>query len=184
MSLVWPSERVSRVGLVEFAVAATSLVAGDVVLRRMGRQYMAPGAMMTLVAGLAALVVCGVAVFRIVRRREYPWVLALAAVALPLYEPSQAPYGVGDRIAMGIRDLALVGLAVLFLTRILRRADELERRIHLEALSWSYSAVIVLLLAHAMVEDALPPIRGTWVASAMLGSWVIAWLGASARYQR
>jgi hypothetical protein len=65
-----------------------------------------------------------------------------------------------------------------------RTADELERRTHLEALSWSYTIVVVALICLALVDDVLPPLRGTWVASGMLATWFVAWLVASSRYQR
>jgi hypothetical protein len=179
-----PSERMSRRGSVHFAVAAIGLPLGVYVTRRAGLNYLAPGALALLVLGFAALVACGFSLFSIVRRREYPWFLAFAAIALPLFEPSIAPYSVGDRALMAIRDLALVGAAVVFLVKAIGRADELERRTHLEALSWSYAIVVVALVCEALVEDALPPIRGTWIASAMLGTWFIAWVVASLRYQR
>jgi len=137
-----------------------------------------------VLAGLVALAVCGLAAYRIVRRHEYPWILGLAAVGLLFYEPLPSPYLIADRLAMALRDLVLVGAAVYFLARTMRAADELERRIQLEALSWSYSVVLVALIAHALAEDVLPPLRGPWVASALLGSWVLAWLVASVRYQR
>jgi hypothetical protein len=73
---------------------------------------------------------------------------------------------------------------VVFLVRSVRGADELERRVHLEALSWSYAAVVVALVSLALVEDALPPLRGPWVASGMLAAWFVAWVIASVRYQR
>jgi hypothetical protein len=133
--------------------------------------------------GVTALGACGFALFRIVRRREYPWILAFAAIALPLFEPSRAPYAVGDRVVMAVRDLALAGATVAYVIRALLQADELERRVHLQALSWSYAVVVLALVTHALIEDVLP-LRGTWVASAMLATWFLAWLVASMRYQR
>lgn len=184
MSIPWPSERASRTGLAEFLLAAAMLVLGVALMRRTLLDYTSPGAMRWVLAGLAALVVSGFAAYRIVRRREYPWILGLAAVGLLFYEPTPSPYVVVDRLAMAVRDLALIGAAVLFLARTMRSADELERRIQLEALSWSYSVVLVALIAYPLAEDVLPPLRGPWVASALLGSWVAAWLLASIRYQR
>ena len=186
MSIPWPSERMSRTGMAEFMVAAAALLLGVRTLQRAGLAYLAPpSAHWPLFAGgFAGLIVCGFCLFRIVRRREYPWILAFAAIALPLFEPSQAPYLAGDRVVFAIRDLTLVGAVVVFLIGAVRGADELERRVHLEALSWSYAAVVVALVSEALVEDVLPPIRGPWVASAMLATWFVAWVVASVRYQR
>ena len=83
-----------------------------------------------------------------------------------------------------MRRLALVVAVFVFLVRTIGRADELERRTHLEALSWSYAIVVVALVAQALIEDLLPPLRGTWIASGMLAIWFLAWVAASIRYQR
>jgi hypothetical protein len=93
-------------------------------------------------------------------------------------------YGPVDRAVFALRDLALLGLAVAFALRAMKRTDELEQRIHSRALAWSYAAALVVLIAHALAEDVLPPLRGTWVASAMLGTWVVAWILTSIRYQQ
>lgn len=185
MSPHWPSDRMSRRGVADFAVAAIGLLLGVYVLRRALPSPDASSSNTTLLlVGFTALFACGFCLFAIVRRREYPWILAFASVALPLFEPSRAPYGVSDRVVFAIRDLALVGAAVLFLVKGIGRSDELERRTHLEALSWSYTLIVVALVALALVEDVLPPMRGTWVASGMLATWFIAWVVASSRYQR
>lgn len=186
MALHWTSERMSRRGLAEFAVAAIGLPIGVLTLRRAGLAYLGPlsSTAPLFLIGFGALIACGFCLFAIARRHEYPWILAFAAIALPLFEPSAAPYGVGDRVLMALRDLALVGAAVAFLAGAIRRSDELERRTHLEALSWSYALVVVALVALALIEDVLPPLRGTWIASGMLATWFLAWVAASSRYQR
>jgi hypothetical protein len=50
--------------------------------------------------------------------------------------------------------------------------------------SWSYVAIVVVLVSYAMFEDLLPPLHATWVASALLASWMVAWVYESARYQQ
>lgn len=182
-----PSERISRIGVMEFVCAAATLVAGTLLLRRAGlfnnypeRTYY----FYLLLAGFIALFTSGWLVFRIVRRGEYPWVFGLAAIALPLFQPSVAPYTLGFRAVVAIRDLALIATAVLFVARSIRGADELERRVHVQAVSWSYIAIVLALVSYAMFEDVLPPLHATWVASALLASWVVAWTYESARYQR
>ena len=184
MSIHWPSERISRAGLLEFVMATVALGVGHVALQRAGLSYLAPSTSTWLAVGLAALVACGYALFRIVRRREYPWIIAFAAFAMPFYEPSQAPYGVADRVVFAVRDLVLLAVVILFLARAVRTGDELERRVQLEGLAWSYPVVLLALISYALVEDVLPPLRGVWVASAMLASWAVAWAYTSYRYQR
>ena len=192
MPIPWPSERATIRGLAEFLVAAALLVMGVALTRRnLPPDYGSLESMRQVLAGLVAFVFSGLIAYRIVRRREYPWILGLAAVGLPFYEPIPGAFGppgaLGTlfwRLTTSARDFALVAAAAYFLARAMRAADELERRIQLEALSWSYSIVLVALIAHALAEDVLPPLRGPWVASALLGSWVLAWLVASLRYQR
>lgn len=182
---MWPTEHASRQGLVECAVGAIMLPAGVLLLEQAGIRYLDKASSLPrFFGGLAMLVLFGVAAFRIARRREYPWLLALAAVALPLFDPTQAPYHGGLRVLAGARDVVLIGATVVFVAQSIQRADELERRIHLEALAWSYTAVVVLLLVQAMAADVLPPLRATWVASGLLAGWVGAWLVTSVRYQR
>ena len=181
---MWPTSRASRRGLIEFAIGAVALPVGIFTLEHAGQRYLETAwSGPRLLAGAALLVVAGVAVFGIARRREYPWLLALVAVAMPLFDPTQAPYDGGFRIVVAVRDLVLIGAAVLFVSHALRRSDELERRIHGEAVVWSYTAAVVVLLVHAMAADVLPPLRATWVASGLLAGWVVAWGVASRRYQ-
>ena len=182
---MWPTARASRKGLVEFGVGAILLPVGVLLLHQAGIRYLDDASSLPrFVAGVTLLAVFGVAAFRIARRREYPWLLALAAVALPLFDPTQAPYERGFRLVVGARDLVLIGATIVFVTQSIQRSDELERRIHLEALAWSYTVVLVLLLIQAMAADLMPPLRATWVASGLLAGWVVAWLVTSVRYQR
>lgn len=182
---MWLVERASRKGFVEFAAGAALLPAGVLLLHRAGLQYVDRARSLPIFAmGAVLLVLFGAVAYRIARRREYPWLLALAAVALPFFDPSAAPYHGAFRVLVALRDVVLVGAAVVFVASAMRRGDELEQRVHLEALSWSYTAVLVLLIVQAMAADVLPPLRATWVASAMLASWVIAWLVRSVRYTR
>ncbi len=180
----WPTERASRAGLVAFVVAAAFLLVGLSLTRQAFPAYTDARSLRHVLGGLLCLAVSGFAVHRIVRRREYPWLLGLAALALPFYEPLPSPYLLRDRVVMAVRDLALVLAAAWFLVRSMRAGDELERRIQLESLSWSYAVVLVALIAHALAADRLPPLTGPGVASALLGTWLAAWFATSIRYQR
>jgi hypothetical protein len=187
MTIPWSSERASLKGLAEFLGAAALLVAGVAVTRWWApTEYQSLESMRRVFSGLVAFALSGLIAYRIVRRREYPWILGLAAVGLAFYEPIPGAFGgsVFWRSTISVRDLALVGAAAYYLVRTMRSVDELERRVQLEALSASYAVVLVALIAYALAEDVLPPLRGPWVASALLGSFVVAWVVASTRYQR
>jgi len=182
---MWPSARASRQGLIEFTLGAVFFTAGVLILERVYLHYLDVSSVLRFLAALGWVLLAffGLAVFRIARRREYPWLLALAAVAIPFFDPTKAPYAGSFRVIVAIRDVVLIAAAVLFIAQSTRRADELERRIHLEALAWSYTTVIVALLIQAMAADVLPPLRGAWVASGLLAGWVVSWLVISIRYQ-
>lgn len=181
---MWPLARASRQGLLEFAFGGVFITVGVLLLKQAGILYLDTSTSLPrFFVALALLTLSGIAVFRIARRREYPWLLALAAIAIPLFDPTKAPYSGHFRLIVAARDLVLIAAAVLFVAQSTRRADELERRIHLEALAWSYTAVILALLIQTMAADVLPPIRATWVASGLLAGWVISWLVISIRYQ-
>lgn len=181
---MWSTERASVVGLIEFAAGAILLPTGVLLLRQAGLRYLDHPASTLFWAGVILLVLFGAAAFRIARRREYPWLLALVAVGLPLFDPTQAPYTAGFRVIVAIRDVLLIGATVIFIAQSIKRADELERKIHLEALAASYTTVVILLLIQAMAADVLPPLRATWVASGLLVGWVVAWLVTSWRYHQ
>jgi hypothetical protein len=181
---MWSTERASVVGFVECAAGAILLPAGVLLTRQAGLRYLDHRAASPLFwAGVALLGLFGAAAFRIARRREYPWLLALIAVALPMFDPTQAPYTGGFRVIVAVRDIVLIGATIIFIAQSIQRADELERKIHLEALAASYTIVVILLLIQAMAADVLPPLRATWVASALLIGWVVAWLVTSWRYR-
>jgi uncharacterized membrane protein len=182
---MWPTERASRRGLVECGIAAIAFPAAVFLWQTAGVRYLDKAASLPwFLGGLACLVLFGVAVFRIAKRREYPWLVAIAAVALPFFDPTQAPYHSTTRAVAAVRDLVLIVTTAAFIAQSVRRSDELEQRIHLQALAWSYTIVVVLLLIQAMAADLLPPLRATWIASALLAGWVAAWVVTSFRYVR
>jgi hypothetical protein len=182
---MWPTERASRRGLVDCVVAAAAFPAAFFLWQAAGVRYLDKDASLPLfVGGVICLALFGAGVFRIARRREYPWLVAIAAVALPFFDPTEAPYHGTTRVVFAARDLVLIVIGIAFVAQSIQRADELERRIHLQALAWSYTVVVVLLLIQAMAADSLPPLRATWIASALLIGWVAAWIVTSIRYQR
>lgn len=182
---MWPTERASRRGLLECIVAVIAFPAAFFLWQHAGVIYTDKAASMPWFwAGLASLIVFGICVFRIAKRREYPWLIAVLAAALPLFDPTKAPYNHTQRAVIGIRDVFLIVGVAAFIAQSMQRGDELERRIHLQALSWSFTIVVVLLLIQAMAADVLPPLRATWIAAALLISWVAAWVVMSMRYER
>jgi hypothetical protein len=175
----------SRAGLVPALAGGLGLWAGSLLTQYFGLHYLDTRWSMRLIgiAGLGCLVLCGWAATRLVRRADYPWLMFLAAIAFPLFQPQNKPDSLPWRLESGLSGLALVVLALYAFARMLSRSDELERRIQQEALSFSFSATLVLVVAWNVLQDLLPPLQGVWVASAMSFTWLVGWNLAMRRYQ-
>ena len=175
----------SRRGLWPAVVAAAGLWGGLALVLRAGHLSTAPGREFaaSLLAGFLLLVLAGWLVQRLARRRDYPWLMFVAAVAIPLYEPQAKPDTLFWRLTSGAYGLALVLVAVYAFARMVRRTDELERRVNHEALSFAFAASLVLVMAWSLLQDVLPPLQGLWVASAMIAAWLVGWNAAVRRYR-
>jgi hypothetical protein len=142
-----------------------------------------PGEWALLVAGLASILVAGFAAWRLARAGAYSWLLPLAAVDLLLLQPGRA----GDvrtwRLEWGVMGLVWTLAAVLVFARLLRRSDELERRLHLEGAFYGLAFGLVASVAYALFENRLPELRAEWVAVALLLSWWVGYLVTARRYR-
>jgi MFS family permease len=174
----------SRAGLLPALVAGAGLWAGALLTQHAGRHHLDAGWAPLLIGlgGVLGLLLCGWAATRLVRRADYPWLMFLAAVAFPLFQPQNKPDSLPWRLASGLWGLALVVLALSAFARMLSRSDELERRIQQEALAFSFAATLVLVVAWTVLQDLLPPLQGVWVAAAMSLSWLVGWNVATRRY--
>lgn len=175
----------SREGLVPAVVASLSLWAGLALALRYGNRYLDADRELyaSLLAGALVLALAGWMVHRLVRRRDYPWLMFVAAVAIPLYEPQAKPDTLFWRLFSALYGLALVLVAVYAFVRMVRRTDELERRVNHEALSFAFAASLVIVMAWSLLQDVLPPLRGLWVASAMIAAWLVGWNAAVRKYR-
>jgi len=124
-----------------------------------------------LLAGLASIFLAGVAAWKLARAGLYSWLLPLAAANLFLLQPGRA----GDlrtwRLEWGVMGLLWTLAAVLVFARLLRRSDELERRLHLEGAFFALAFGLVGSVVYALFEHRLPVLRAQWVAMAMLVAW-------------
>lgn len=174
----------SKAGLVPASVAAVGLWLGQALLLHFGRHYLDPTFGGYGVAGALLLVVAAAATAWLVRRADYPWLMLVAAAALPLYEPQNTtdrlPWVRMASVAFG---LALVVVAVYAFVRMVRRTDELERRVNQEALAFAFAVSLVLAVGWSLLQAVLPPLRGIWVAAAMIATWLVGWNAAVRRYR-
>ena len=112
------------------------------------------------------------------------WAVVFVASALLQKRWPQLVPGLGGHIAL-IGATAALGVAmVLSFMRFLRAADELVRKIHLEALAVSFGATVVFVTTWRLVERAGGP-RADVDDSllVMMAVWVIAQLVATRRYR-
>jgi hypothetical protein len=136
-----------------------------------------------ILAGLASILVGGFAAWKLARAGLYSWLLPLAAINLLLLQPGRA----GDvrtwRLEWGVMGLAWTLVAVLVFARLLRRSDELERRLHLEGAFYGLVFGLVGSVVYSLFEHRLPALRGEWVAVALLLSWWVGYLVTARRYR-
>lgn len=176
-------------GSLWFAVSVAGSVGGGWLVNSAGtRQGVVSGAAETgwavlLFAGLGSILVAGVAAWKLARAGRYAWLLPLAAVNLLLLQPGRA----GDvrtwRLEWGVMGLVWTLAAVLVFARLLRRSDELERRLHLEGAFWGLATGLVGSVVYALFENRLPELRGQWVAVTLLLAWWLGYLATARRYR-
>jgi hypothetical protein len=179
-----PRPRALDSGPFWFAVASAASLLAAWVGRLAGLQSLRPGSHLALLvlAWLGALVVAGLATWRLIRRRDYPWLLPLAAVSLLLLRPGRVEVATW-RLEWGVFGLAWTLIAVVFFLRLLRKSDELERRIHFEGAAIGIAIAVPAATLYALFEQLLPPLRGQWVAVALLLAWWSGWMVSAIRYR-
>jgi hypothetical protein len=180
-----PRETLSDFGALWFVVSVACSLGGVWLADRTLSRYHnpPPGGWYLLLVGLALIFVAGYAAWRLARAGIYSWLLPLAAFCLLLVEPGRA----GDvrtwRLEWGVMGLAWTVAAVLVFARLLRRSDELERRLHLEGAFFGLCVGLVGSVVYALFENRLPELRGQWVAVALLLSWWAGYLWTARRYR-
>ena len=179
------ARRFADSGVLWFVVSAVGSVGGGWLTQEAGRRYVnpPPGGLAMLLAGLASILLAGFAAWKLARAGVYSWLLPLAALNLVLLQPGRA----GDvrtwRLEWGVMGLAWTLAAVLVFARLLRRSDELERRLHLEGAFYGLAFGLVASVVYALFETRLPELRGQWVAVALLLSWWVGTLATARRYR-
>ena len=180
-----PRRALADSGGVWFAVSVLGSVAGGLLTQEFGRRYINPasGGFAMLLVGLALIFLAGVAAWMLARAGAYSWLLPLAAINLVLLQPGRA----GDvrtwRLEWGVMGLVWTLAAVLVFARLLRRSDELERRLHLEGAFYGLATGLVAAVVYALFETRLLPLRAQWVAVVLLLAWWGGFLVCARRYR-
>lgn len=102
---------------------------------------------------------------------------SLAGKQFPLRSPA--------RIVMALLQGAATAVIIVGSARSIRRLDEMQQRIHLDALALAFAGTGLLATAYGFLVNAgLPDIDwGEIVWPAMVGLWVIGLIIASRRYR-
>jgi hypothetical protein len=168
-----------------FIVSVVTAVTARALATRAGLASLGPAAPLygLTLAWLALLVVSGLAAWRLIRAAQYQWLLPLAAVNLALLDAGRAGDARTWRLEWGVFGLVWTLVAVVLFVRLLQRADELERRLHLEGASLGLAASLLTLMAYALFEPRLPALRAQWVAVALLLTWWLGFLVSAWRYR-
>lgn len=111
-------------------------------------------------------------------------VLALAIIAAA-WVGKQFPLRSPARIALALVQSAATTTLIIATVRPRHRFDELQRRIHLEALALAFFGTAILGQTYGfLVTAGLPDIDwGAWIWPAMVGLWVVGLVIANRRYR-
>src|SRR5688572_650667 len=105
----------------------------------------------------------------------------LARAALETMSDTQADW---SRVAVALIPIVPFIAFLLSFIRTMRAADELERRIQLEALAIAYPLAIVLIMLLALVQLAVPLNPNDWSYRHVWPFLPIFWLGGQAIARR
>ena len=109
---------------------------------------------------------------------------AAVIIAAALLE-TRLPRGSWQRISLAVLQAATTTAIILIPLRSMRRLDEMQQRIQLEALALAFYGTAVLGAGYGFLESAgLPSINwGASIWPVMIGLWALGLLIASRRYR-
>ena len=110
--------------------------------------------------------------------------VALAIVAAA-WVGRQLPLRSPGRIALALLQGAATAVLVVAMVRPMRQYDELQRRIHLEALALAFAGTAILGTTYGFLVNAgLPDIDwADWIWPGMVVLWVVGLVIANRRYR-
>jgi hypothetical protein len=87
------------------------------------------------------------------------------------------------RALIALAPVLPIGLGLVVIRRRIRGLDELERRIHFEAVVFAFCATAVLTFAYGLLENVdFPRIDLTWILPLMIALWALGQAIARRRY--
>jgi hypothetical protein len=115
---------------------------------------------------------------------EFGGAMLLYIVLLPLSIIAyRAVDNEGLKAAIAVVPVIPTFLGLVAILRTIRRMDELEKRIHFEAVTFAFAATALLTFTYGLLENvAFPRISLTWILPFMIVLWTLGQAIARRRY--
>jgi hypothetical protein len=98
---------------------------------------------------------------------------------------AKADPGPALRVGLALAPLAPLGALAWAIVAAVRRMDEMQRKIHLDAMTGAFVATAFVALGYGQLQQArigLPELNWAFLWSVMVVLWAIAYVVASRRY--
>jgi hypothetical protein len=187
-----PSVKLSREAIQEISLVYASAIALRIAVKVWSRLEtsgkLAPTGHLLFAAGGVLLISLAAFFFRrMIRRRDYwPVFMAGALAFAAFFRFDKAPVAAGTALEKPIVLLPILpaALATWAFLSMIREADELERRINYQALSFAFVVTFAVTLAYALLEDlGLPRVSSFWWWLTLAISWGVGLTIYSRRYR-
>ena len=187
-----PSVKLTREAIQELVLIYGSAIALRIAAKVWSRLETSDRATPTrnlLFAAGAALLIAVAAFFfrRMIRRRDYWAVFLAGALAFAaFFRFDKGPTAVGTVLEKPLVLLPILpaALATWAFLSMIREADELERRINYQALSFAFVVTFSASLAYALLEDlGLPRVSSFWWWLVLAVSWGVGLTIYSRKYR-
>jgi hypothetical protein len=182
-----PTSRLSKAGLLDLTVLYLGSLGLRLLIKRALASADAAGPGLPGLA-LGAVVAAGFILFalaRILKRRD-DWALYLggAIVFLMLAAGDRPGRDTALEVPLAVLPLLPAALVVVAFLRMLRHADELQRRILNEALAFAFAVGFIASFAYAFLEGVgFPRAHAFWFCSLLAISWAVGIAIFSRRYR-
>jgi hypothetical protein len=187
-----PSVKLSREAIQEIALVYASVIALRIAVKVWSRletsgRLTLTGHLLFAAAGVLLILLAAFFFRRMIRRRDYwPVFLAGALAFAAFFRFDKGPTAAGTLFEKPLVLLPIVPAAIAtwaFLSMI-READELERRINYQALSFGFVVTFAATLAYSLAEDlGLPRVSSFWWWLVLAVSWGVGLTIYSRKYR-
>lgn len=187
-----PSVKLSREAIQELSLVYASAIALRVAAKAWSRLetsgQLTPTRNLLFAAGGVLLISLATFFFRrMIRRRDYwPVFLAGALAFAAFFRFDKGPTAAGTVLEKPLVLLPILpaALATWAFLSMIREADELERRINYQALSFGFAVTFAASLAYSLFEDlGLPRISSFWWWLVLAVSWGVGLTIYSRKYR-